>query len=145
MKTSSELRNTIIEHHKSCHDNGKIRTLIGRDKVSKKVVWSTVKRFQETGQAVDCPRSSGPVTKRTDKAIKIIRVKIRRNPNRSMRKMAKETNMSEFTVREIVKNNLKLTVYCKTRLHLISDATRLKKLQRSRVSQRWHGWPSLLD
>ena len=133
MKTSSELRNTIIELCKSGHDNGKIRTLIGRDKVSKKVVWSTVKQFQETGQAVDRPRSGRPVTKRTDKAIKIISEKIWRNPNRSMRKMAKETDMSEFTVREIVKNYLKLTVYCKTKLHLISDATRPKRLQRSRV------------
>ena len=92
MKTSSELRNTIIELHKSGHDNGKIRTLIGTDKVSKKLVWSTVKRFQETGQAVDRPRSGRPVTKRTDKAIKIISEKIRRNSNRSMRKMAKETD-----------------------------------------------------
>ena len=41
--------------------------------------------------------------------------------------------MSEFTVRRIVKNNLKLMVYCKTRLHLISYATHLKRLQRSRV------------
>ena len=79
--------------------------------MSKKVVWSTVKRFQETSQAVDHPWSGQPVTERTDKAIKIIREKIRRNPNRSMRKMAKETNMSEFTVRETVKSYLKLTVY----------------------------------
>ena len=133
MKTSSELRNTIIELHKCGHDNGKIRTLIARDKVVKKVVWTTIKWFQETGQAVDRPRSNRPFTKRTDKAIKIIREKIRRNPNRSTRKMAKETDMSEFTVREIVKNNLKLTVYRKTRLHLISDATRLKRLRRSLV------------
>ena len=50
--------------------------------------------------------------------------------------MAKETNMSDFTVREIVKNNLKLMVYCKTRLHLISDANCLKRLQKSQVLLR---------
>ena len=62
--------------------------------------------------------------------------KIQRNPNRSMRKMAKETNMSDFTVSEIIKNNLKLMVYHKTRLHLISDANRLKRLQKSQVLLR---------
>ena len=55
------------------------------------------------------PRRGRPRTARTHFKIKVIRERIRRNPKRSMRKMARSLEIDEKSVRTIVKEDLKLS------------------------------------
>ncbi|CAD6185723.1 unnamed protein product [Caenorhabditis auriculariae] len=52
-----------------------------------------------------------PVTVTTPEAVKAVREKIRRTPERSVRKMAKEYEMSRESMRTIVKDKLKMIPY----------------------------------
>ena len=107
--------------------------LLKEHKINRQLVWHTVKRFQETGTIKDRSQSGRPTSKRSLEAIKRTREKIRRNPNCSIRKMAKEEKMSATTMAKIVKKDLKLKIYWKTKHHLISDATQAKRWVRSQV------------
>ncbi|QQP49028.1 Transposase, partial [Caligus rogercresseyi] len=87
----------------------------------------------ETGKTSDRPRSSRPMSVRTQVCVKRIREKIRRNLARSLRKMAKEENMSEGSMRNLVKKDLGMTPYKKIRLQLLSEATIEKRRERGRI------------
>lgn len=82
MKDDKE-RIAIIELHKSGMTNSMIvkATGYGRMKVHR-----AVKRFMETGDTVDRPRSGRPTTVTTPENINRLRGRIRRNREVSMRK-----------------------------------------------------------
>eukprot|EP00096_Caligus_rogercresseyi_P014161 TRINITY_DN6689_c0_g1_i1.p1 TRINITY_DN6689_c0_g1~~TRINITY_DN6689_c0_g1_i1.p1 ORF type:complete len:191 (+),score=10.84 TRINITY_DN6689_c0_g1_i1:125-697(+) len=92
-----------------------------------------VKRYKETGKTSDRPRSGRVISVRTQACVKRIREKIRRNPARSLRKMDKEENMSEGSMRNLVKKDLGMTPYKKIRLQLLSEATIEKRRERGRI------------
>ena len=62
--------------------------------------------------------------------IRKVREKFRRSAERSVRKMAKEINLSEPSLRRIVKDHLKLKAYKKHKSPSLSDATRIKRKER---------------
>eukprot|EP01133_Synstelium_polycarpum_P024887 gene24887-29866_t len=55
-----------------------------------RTIYSIVKRLKETGGTADRPRSGRPTTATTPENVNKIRSRIRRNFERSMRKMAKK-------------------------------------------------------
>ena len=59
-------------------------------KSRRKVIYRTINRFDKTGEMRDKPRSGRPCSVTTSVLKKAIRERIRRNPRRSMRKMALE-------------------------------------------------------
>ena len=116
------------------HKKGKSNVEIAKDlKISPNKVWRTVKRYQETGRVSDRPRSGRPRTKRTPNMIKSVREKIRRNPRRSMRKMALEANMGKTTMLKLVHNDLKMTPFKIQKRQLLSEVTKQKRRERGRV------------
>uniref|UniRef100_A0A914CDJ0 Transposase Tc1-like domain-containing protein n=1 Tax=Acrobeloides nanus TaxID=290746 RepID=A0A914CDJ0_9BILA len=77
------------------------------------------------------PRSGRPRTSRTLRLIKVVRERIRRNPRRSMRKMVKELRISEGSVRNIVKKDLRLRLYKLKKTHLLTKKNQIKDVKRS--------------
>ncbi|CAD6199132.1 unnamed protein product [Caenorhabditis auriculariae] len=81
--------------------------------------WMPSRRFQNTSSMgppghtakYDMQRRGRPVTVTTPEAVKAVREKIRRTPERSVRKMAKEYEMSRESMRTIVKDKLKMIPY----------------------------------
>lgn len=69
-------------------------------------------------------------TVRTSKLIRSIKSKIRRNPVRSMRLMAREAGVSEKTVRRVVKFDLKAKSRVRERRHLITERIRRLRVER---------------
>ena len=65
--------------------------------------------------------------------IKSVREKIRRNPRRSMRKMALEANMGKTTMLKLVHNDLKMTPFKIQKRQLLSEVTKQKRRERGRV------------
>jgi transposase len=128
MKHDKE-RIAIIELHKNGLTNSEIvkATGYGRMKVHR-----AVKRFTETGGAMDRPRSGRPTTATTPENVQKVRCRIQRNPERSMRRMAKELGVDEKSIRHIVKRKLRLRSYKIARVHFLNDTMKAKRLEKSR-------------
>ena len=98
----------IINLHCAGRKNLEIIKLL---KVAKSTVYNVVKIFKELGTSEDRPRSGRPRTTRTKKVIEAVQERVRRNPKRSARQMAKDINVSVTSMRTIVKNDIQLSLY----------------------------------
>lgn len=130
MEGTKELRATVI----SLHMAGKKPVDIFRDikcfGVSRNFVYYTIKRYKETNSLKDRHRSGRPRSVRTAANIKIIRERLRRNPCRTQKKLALQTNISRISVNRILKYDLKVKAYSRRKVHYLND--RLRKLRRER-------------
>ena len=86
-------RKFIIEHLEKGMRPPEIFKLGKKLKINRIMIKRTIDRYKETMSIEDLPRSGRPRTTRTRKLLKNVRKKIRRNPRRSMRKMAKEAEI----------------------------------------------------
>ena len=64
-------------------------------------IYRTIKRYNETGDTNDKPRYGRLCSVRTASLKKRVRERIRRNPQVSMRKMAKELKVARRTVQKV--------------------------------------------
>ena len=94
-------RDLIIKLHCTGRTNSETIKLL---KVAQFTVYHVKNRFKEIGTSEDHPRSGRPRTARTKKVIKAVRERMRRNPTRSAKQMAKDMNVSVIAMRTIVKN-----------------------------------------
>lgn len=106
---------------------------LGADRVT---VWRAIKRFEERRDLKDRHRSGRPRDKRTPACIKSVHEKIRQNPRRSMRKMAKEGSVFSTTMRRIIHNDLKMFPFRLERKQFLTALTKEKSLRRSRMLLR---------
>lgn len=118
-----------------------------KDEILKKVGWDgkrqrfverTVKRLRETGSVTDRPRSGRPRTARTKERIKRIREKIRRDPCRSGRKMAKEEETSEPSMPRIIRRHLRFKPYKKCKRHGLSEVQKGERVKRAKALSKRH-------
>ena len=123
-------RAAIIELHRSGKTHSEIVKLL---KAPRSTVYLTLSRYRELGSTKDRPRSGRPRSSRTPEMINAVRVRIRRNPKRSMRGMARDMKVSEKTIRNIVKKDLKmLSLKMITRQHL-TELQKEKRLARAKI------------
>ncbi|CAF3594855.1 unnamed protein product [Rotaria socialis] len=87
--------------------------------ITRNGVYRTISRLRDTGSIQDRPRTGRPRTCRTKERIKRIREKIRRNPERSARKLAMEEDIDNRSMRRILQIDLGLIPYKKRMLCLL--------------------------
>ena len=90
-------------------------------------------RFTDTGSIQDRPRPGRKRTVRTSTLRKNVKLRIQRNPARSMRKLAKEVNIARESMRLLVRTELGMTPYKYQEVQLLSDQNKVKRLGRSRL------------
>ena len=102
-----------------------------------RVCWKTVfnawKQFQETGTTSGKPIPGRPRSICTKSVVSAVKKKMKRNPQRSVRKVAKEANISRSSMQRIVKNDLQLCPYKKQSRQLISEPSKQKRLHRGKL------------
>lgn len=125
-------RELIVSLHCAGLTNPQIVRKLKDLKVSRQWVKKVIDRYKETQSTKDRPRSGRPVSKRTPKNIKLVRERIRRNPKRSMSRMASDTGMSRRTMGRIVHDDLGMSCYRMRKRHLLSAANKAKRLSRCR-------------
>ena len=96
-------------------------------------MYKALKRLKETGSTLPKVRSTPNRKVRTPKLIKNTREKIRRNPKRSIRKLASEAGVSFETMQNVLKIDLNLSPYKKTKVQLLSQAAKTKILERGKL------------
>lgn len=109
------------------------RDIQKRTGISLRTIQYTLKRHRETGLTQDRPRSGRPATAVTPRNVKVVRMKINRNPQRSMRRMASELNISTGSVRNIVKTRLGLRPIKMQPVHALSDKSKKNRFEKSRI------------
>ncbi|XP_015438888.1 PREDICTED: putative uncharacterized protein FLJ37770 [Dufourea novaeangliae] len=111
----------------------KTAEIVKTTRFKKSTVYEAVKRFQELGGTSDRSRCGRPTTATTRNNVNKVRCRIRRNPERSMQKMAKEIEISKDSVRRIVQNKLKMRSYKIDRAHFLNDDMERKNNWKKRV------------
>ena len=96
-----------------------------------------------TNSIEDRPRTGRPRSVRTAARIKRIREKIRRNPARTIRKMAKEEGVNRESVRELVKYDLGLRPYHERKVAGLTHKQEEKRLARCKKLMKRHAGRSL--
>ena len=100
------------------------------------------KRIKETGSAVNRKAGSGrPKSVRTEANVNAVSELIcsqeeQPGTSRSTREIAREVGISKTSVWEIAKNDLGLHCYKRTPVQVLNDATKRKRLERSRALLR---------
>lgn len=121
----------------SLHDDGIAPAEIARMlSIPLSTVCRQIKRYEELGTAEDRRRSGRPVTACTPVNRDKIRHRIKRNPERSMRQMAKELGISEKSVRRVVKIQLGRRSYKLRKGQLLSERMKRQRLQKARKLKR---------
>ena len=126
-------REAIIQLHCAGRTNSEIIKLL---KVAKSTVYHVVNRFKELGTSEDRPRSGRPHTAQTKKVIKAVQERVRRNPKRSVRQMAKDMNVSVTSMRTIMTKVLQLFPYKKRKRQFLTPLQKHKRLERAQLLLR---------
>ena len=126
-------RVAIVNLYLRGKSQSEILNILNLPKTSRKLVYRTIKRYKDTGSTSDKQRSGRPTFVTTTQKRKVIRSRIQRNPQQSMRKMAVELNISRESVRTIVERDLGLFPYKKRKVHFISAKIKEKRLARSKA------------
>ena len=93
--TTEHKRQCVIDLHNAGKSNPEILKLLKHLKLNKMFVSRTIKRFAETNSTKDRPRSGCPRSATGPEIKKKVAARIRRNPERSMRKMAAEVGIGQ--------------------------------------------------
>ena len=88
--------------------------------ITRDCVYWTIHRLRDTGSVQDRPRSGRPRTCRIKERIKRVREKIRRNSQRSARKLALEEGTDDRSMRRVLHIDLGLKTYKKHKSHGLS-------------------------
>ena len=114
----------------------------GNAEISKTSVFWNIKMFKENNSTNNLAREGRPQTQKTPEQINNIRRKISRNPKRSMRRLARESNMSSFSMWKIVRGDLNMTPFKFRRRQFLSEAVRVKRRDRGSCLLKWMDrWP----
>ena len=118
------------------HRAGKLDSAIARTLLAaRSTVWKILKRFKERGDLSDGPRCCKPCSQRSKSMIKCIRKRIKKNPKRHMRFLAKTANMSPRTMRRLVHKDLKMSSFTLEKRMSGNNSVRsckTKRLERSK-------------
>ena len=122
-------RTAIVELFKA----GKSHKEIWKNlKMNRMPVWRTLKRYKKSGNVQNRPGQGRPRSARTAKLVKATREKVRRNPRRSIREMAKEAKVSQGTMFTILCKDLQMSPYKHVKKQL-SAKTAEKRLARAKI------------
>mgnify|MGYP001948372935 CR=1 FL=1 len=122
-------RSAAIILHLEGKSQAQIRNILN---MPKSTVQSIISRYQELGTILDRPRTGRPKTSKSTFVVNKVRKRITRNPNQSLRKMAKSLNINRESIRLIVKDKLGRYPYKLSKAHMLTEDMKENRLQKAR-------------
>lgn len=133
-----EFRNIVIKKFLNGLLPGAIFRELKHLGLKRNFIYYTIKRYKETSSVEDRRRSGRPRSKRTPAVIKIVRERIRRNRQRSVRKLANDLKMSIGAAYNLLTKDLGCKPYKKRKVHGVSAAAQKKRRDRANQILAWH-------
>lgn len=127
-----ENRVAVIALYKCNNQVNDISKLLKPLNITKKFNYRTIKRYNDMGLVDDRPRSGRPRQTRTPAVIEAVAERIRRNPLRKQKIMAREIKIPPRTMSRIIKQDLNLGAYRRSTGQRLTAA--LRKIRATRVS-----------
>lgn len=125
-------RNSVIALHFEGKSNIEIRRALPNLKLTKFFVQRTIKRFKETG-SIKKRYGGGRRCVATGRAnVEKVRKRLARNDEVTARSLARDLNVSVFSIRKIVEEKLHLKPFKRFRSQELTTLQRDKRLQRGR-------------
>lgn len=119
------------------HDNGyspsQILKQLEKLNIGRSLVYRTVKRLSETGFTKDRPRSGRPRSIRTPALKRKVYHRLRRNPQQSANKLARQLNTSSTSIRRIIREDIGLYPYKKRQVFGLTADKKKKRFDRAKV------------
>ena len=109
-----------------------------------KLVCCTIKCFKETGDEIPPKRPGRKRVVCTKKFIKVIRERIRWNPARSGRSIAKEFGTNSKTIRNLIKTDLGMKACKKQSSAGLTNKNKLEHVKRCKMIKKRHGGPPII-
>ena len=125
-----EKRSLIKVYHDCGYDESQIINLVKNLKITRNLVYRTVKRLRKTGFICDRKRSGRPRSARTQQLVNKVKCRLYRKPKQSIRKMASQLRASRSTVQRVVVEELGLRPYKKRKAHGLTQKQQAKRLPR---------------
>jgi len=139
MSTLLEKRTAVIALYNAGTSTKDIVKQLQGGGVTRLFVYRTIKRYQDTGKVNDRVRSDRPRVVRTKEKIKAVRERIRRNPVRKQKVMAREMNLSSRSLCRIIRDDLGMKAYKRYTGHLLTPQLREIRRVRSKALLQRHG------
>ncbi|KAI6649823.1 MhmaT1 transposase [Oopsacas minuta] len=114
-------RAAIIELLSNGKRPGEILKLLHIPKSRRKIVYRTIQRYNKTGGHKRYAKKRSTKVGTTPRLKKVVIDRIRRNPRRSLRKMASELKVSHGSMQNLVKNDLHLKSFKRRTVHFLSE------------------------
>ena len=131
-------RSAVVELFNTCKTRNQIASLLNTNRM---FISRTLSRFSYTEDVLDRPRPGRPRTARTVSLTKRVLQRIKRNPERSIRKMAKETKTNRESMQRLVRKDLGMKPYKMHKRQLLTTLNKKKRLERCKamLSRFTHG------
>ena len=126
---SDKTRAQIVALKETCFTSKQIEN---KRKVFRKTIYNVLKLYRETGTSSTKPIPVPKRSVRTKGLIEKVKKRVNRNPTRSMRSMARGINISQTTIRRVVKEDLGLKALKMQHRHLTSAASKQRRLDRGK-------------
>ncbi|XP_031634454.1 uncharacterized protein LOC116347855 [Contarinia nasturtii] len=131
-------RQLILNLHKRGFRNIDIFRQLQNEQVCMTFIERTIKRYKERG-TVDIQKKPGRKRSvRTKALIKQVKANIRRNRQRSVRKLAQEHNISRSSMRHVLKEDLNTTPFKKSCRHGLTTKNMQARKQKCKELLRRH-------
>jgi transposase len=114
------------------HAETPISDIVSEVGTSRRTIFRVKNSLKDSGHVKRKPGSGRKPTVVTKKLVWKIEARIRRNPIRSMKAMARDMNVSDWTVRNVVNNKLGSRSLSRMQRFLLTDRLKALRLQRSK-------------
>ncbi|XP_015440317.1 PREDICTED: uncharacterized protein LOC107195062 [Dufourea novaeangliae] len=104
--------------------------------VNKMFAHRTINRYNDTGSVKKRYGGGRKKTATNAEIVRKVKKRIERNPKRSANKMAKELNVSRWSIQQILKTELQLKPYKIQKVHDLNAAQMKVRLDRAKVLKR---------
>lgn len=125
-------RNAVIALHLEGKSNIEIRRALPKLQLNEKFVRRTIQRYVETGSIKKRYGGGRRCTATAPAVVERVRHRLERNPERSAQQLAQDLNVSDRSVRRILKKKLKVQPYKKHKSQELTALQCRKRLDRSK-------------
>lgn len=125
-------RNSVIALYLAGKSQTAIVNQLKHLKVNRTFVYRTINRYNDTGSIAKRYGGGPKKTATSPEMVRKVKKRLERNPRRSGRQMAKELNISQDSIRRILKNELHVKPYKFQKAHDLTPKQKKVRLDRAK-------------